>query len=83
MNQNLRNEPDRWGNMGAQAQATPLMQQQHGNVIGPGGSEVTSQMQAQMILNLVKNAGANVDPNNPTSIEHLQAIFNRQAQVCL
>lgn len=79
MNQNqnvLRAEPDRWhSSQGQQPQS---------NILGQATPELTSsQMQAQMILNIVKNAGANIDPSNPNPIEHLQALFNRQAQVRL
>lgn len=38
-------------------------------------------VQAQILMNLAKSQGLNVDSNSPNPIEHLQALFQRQNQV--
>jgi len=57
-------------------------QQQQPGLNGPqqgGSTNAHAQLQAQMLLNMVKSAGINAADANP--IEHLQALFQRQAQV--
>jgi hypothetical protein len=65
-----RKESESW--QGHQSQ----QQSQGGGPQLPGG---TAQLQAQMLLNMAKSAGITGSDGNP--IEHLQALFQRQAQV--
>ena len=67
----IRKDIESWQNV------HPSQQQQ-----GPTGPQLQGgnpQLQAQMLLNMAKSTGMTGSDANP--IEHLQALFQRQAQV--
>lgn len=76
MNPGAPRKDESWQNQPARVQNAQPIQRNAANAVP---NMPPDQVQAQILLNLAKSQG--IDTNAPNSIEHLQALFQRQS-VC-